>query len=100
MFGKHLSIGLPRPKVFGKNWFRLTVWGTMMGSFIVMLIFTIPKGVYALGNSILIFMEIATGIALVIGILFQPRTWCTVCPMGFSTGNIRKLIKMKHKKSE
>ena len=98
--GKHLSIGLPRPKVFGKKWFRLTVWGTMMGSFVVMLIFTVPKGVYALGNAILIFMEIATGIALVIGILFQPRTWCTICPMGFSTGNIRKLTKMKHKKSE
>lgn len=34
----------------------------------------IRQGVYALGNAILIFMEIATGIALVIGILFQPRT--------------------------
>lgn len=44
-----------------------------MGSFITMLIFTIPKGVYALGNAVLIFMEIATGIALFIGLIFQPR---------------------------
>lgn len=95
--GRRLSIGLPHPKVFGKKWFRFTVWGIMMGSFIVMLIFTISKGVYALGNAILIFMEAATGIALVIGILFQPRTWCTICPMGFSTGNIRKLINNKSK---
>ena len=91
--GKHLSIGLPRPKVFGQKWFRIAVWGTMMGSFIVMLLWAIPKGIDILGNAILIFMETATGIALFIGILFQPRTWCAICPMGFSTGNIRKLTK-------
>jgi hypothetical protein len=91
--GKHLSIGLPRPKFFGARWFRVAVWAIMMGSFAVMLIFSIPKGVYVVGNSILVFMEVATGVGLLLSILFQPRTWCTICPMGFSTGNIRKLKK-------
>jgi hypothetical protein len=93
--GGHLSIGLPPPKVFRAKWFRFTVWAIMMGSFVVMLLFSVPKGVYVLGNSILVFMETATGVGLLLAILFQPRTWCTICPMGFSTGNIRNLKKRK-----
>ena len=89
--GKYLSIGLPRPKVFDKKWFRFSVWALMMGSFIVMLMLVIPKGIYSLGNAVLIFMETATGLALLMAILFKPRTWCTICPMGFSTANIRKM---------
>lgn len=87
--GRHLSVGLPRPKVFDKKGFRFAVWAVMMGSFIVMLILVIPKGVYALGNAVLIFMETATAIALTVGILFRPRTWCTICPMGTTSANLR-----------
>jgi hypothetical protein len=93
--GKIISLGLPRPKVFGAKWFRVALWAVMMGSFVIMLILSIPKGVYVLGNSILVFMEIATGLGLLLSILFRPRIWCTICPMGFSTGNIRKLKKRK-----
>jgi len=89
---KRLSLNLPRPQFFNKKWFKFALWSVMMGSFIIMLIFVIPKGIYALGNAVLIFMEIATALALITGILFRPRTWCTVCPMGFSTGNIRTLL--------
>ncbi|MDR3312919.1 MAG: hypothetical protein LBS96_00505, partial [Oscillospiraceae bacterium] len=45
------------------------------------------------GNTILIFMEVATGLAFLSGLLFTPRAWCTVCPMGFTTGNIRGLLR-------
>lgn len=93
---KHINIGLKRPNLFDKKGFKFSVWCIMMGSFIVMLILTIPKGIYVLGNAVLIFMETATAIALIIGILFKPRTWCTICPMGFSTANIRKLTRKKH----
>jgi polyferredoxin len=67
----------------------------MMGSFVILLVYSIPKGVYVVGNTILVFMEVATGVGLLMSILFQPRTWCTICPMGFSTGNIRKLKKRR-----
>ena len=92
VINKHLSRGLKRPDVFAKKGFRFAVWAVMMGSFIVMLVLFIPKGIDALGNAVLIFMEIATALALITGILFQPRTWCTVCPMGFTTGNITGLL--------
>lgn len=95
--GNLLSIRKKPPKIFGKKRFRLMVWCIMMGSFIIMLVITNPKGIYVLGNAVLIFMETATGLALIIGIVFQPRTWCTICPMGFSTGNIRKLTEHRQK---
>ena len=46
-----------------------------------------------LGFSVLIFMEVATVIAIANGILFTPRQWCTICPMGFTSGNLRDLRK-------
>ena len=65
----------------------------MMGSFAVMLIFVIPQGVDTLGFAVLIFMETATVLAIINGILFTPRQWCTICPMGYTSGNIRSLRK-------
>lgn len=89
--GSVINFGLPIPRLFHKSGFRFAVWACMMGSFAVMLVLVIPKGIYALGNAVLIFMETATALALITGILFRPRTWCTICPMGFSTENIRRL---------
>jgi hypothetical protein len=37
-------------------------------------------------------METATALAFISGVLFTPRAWCTYCPMGFTTGNIRALL--------
>lgn len=91
--GSYVNLGLPIPKVFHRKSFRFAVWACMMGGFAVMLVLVIPKGVYALGNAILVFMETATALALLTGILFRPRTWCTICPMGFSTENIRRLTR-------
>lgn len=91
--GGLVNFGLPIPELFHTRGFRFAVWACMMGSFAVMLALVIPKGVYALGNAVLVFMETATALALLTGILFRPRTWCTICPMGFSTENIRRLTR-------
>jgi len=93
---KHICRKLKRPAFFAKKQFRFAVWAVMMGSFAVVLIIFIPRGVYSLGNAVLVFMETATAIALLTGFLFQPRTWCTVCPMGFTTGNLKKLVGEKN----
>ena len=89
--GKYVNLGLKRPKLYSEKWFRPLVWAVMMGSFVVMLILVIPQGIFALGNAILIFMEIATALAIFNGILFTPRQWCTICPMGYTSGNLRNL---------
>lgn len=96
--GKLINIGLKKPQFMNTKIFKTIVWALMMGSFAVMLIIVIPKGVYATGNAVLIFMEIATGLAILSGILFTPRAWCTYCPMGFTTGRLRKLLNKKKQK--
>lgn len=93
--GKAVNLGLKKPQFMNTNLFKSIVWALMMGSFIVMLIIVIPKGIYATGNAVLIFMEIATGLAILSGILFTPRAWCTYCPMGTTTGRLRKLLSKK-----
>lgn len=87
--GAIVNFGLNRPKLYYKKWFRPLLWGVMMGSFAVMLILVVPRGIDALGFAVLIFMETATVLAIINGILFTPRQWCTICPMGFTSGNIR-----------
>jgi len=84
------SFSLKRPALFDKKGFKFFLWALMMGSFIGLMIWIIPKGdIDRLGFTILVFMEIATALAVIFGLLFNPRAWCTVCPMGYTTGNIR-----------
>jgi hypothetical protein len=83
---------LKRPTLFGKKGFKFFLWALMMGSFAGLMIWVIPKGdIYQIGFTILVFMEVATALAVLFGILFTPRAWCTVCPMGTTTGKIRDL---------
>lgn len=72
--------------------FKTTVWAIMMGSFIVMHIIVVPKAIYAAENTVLVFMKIATGVAFLSGIVFNPSAWCTYCAMGTTTGRIHMLL--------
>ncbi|MDR3314357.1 MAG: 4Fe-4S binding protein [Oscillospiraceae bacterium] len=100
LFTRRISLGLRKPAFMKTKGFRWVLWAAMMGSFAVLLTLSVIKGVRVggvagvgvVGNTILIFMEVATGLAFLSGLLFTPRAWCTVCPMGFTTGNIRGLL--------
>jgi len=87
---------LKRPALFSKRAFKFCLWALMMGSFLGLMIWTIPKGdIELLGFTILVFMETATALAVIFGILFTPRAWCTFCPMGFTTENIRDILRRR-----
>jgi hypothetical protein len=92
-FTRKISLNLKRPAFTYTQAFRITLWALMMGSFLSLIVYSIPKGVAFLGNTVLVFMEAATALAFIFGILFTPRSWCTVCPMGFTTGNVRGFLK-------
>jgi len=74
--------------------FKFALWAIMMGSFIGLMIWAVPKGVYTLGRTVLYFMEAVTLIAFFTGIIFKPRSWCTICPMGVTSGKIRDSLKL------
>ena len=90
--GSKINLGLKKPRFMGTETFRTILWALMMGSFAVMIVVVIPRGLYATGHAVLVFMEIATGLAILSGILFTPRAWCTYCPMGTTTARIRRLL--------
>lgn len=89
---KKISLRRERPAFMGTRAFHWALWGCMMGTFACLLVWAIPRGIDTLGYTILVFMEAATGLALIFGVVFAPRAWCAVCPMGFTTGNIRDLL--------
>lgn len=94
-FTRPISLGLGLPVWMHGKHFKFVLWTVMMGSFIVLMFWAVPKGVYMLGKTVLYFMEAATLLAFLTGIIFKPRSWCTVCPMGFTSGNIRDLLQRK-----
>lgn len=36
------------------------------------------------------FMLVSTIVGIFMGIIYKPRSWCTICPMGTITGKIKK----------
>lgn len=86
------SMGRPMPEWMHTKAFRFGIWSAMMGSFLVLLVLSIPRGIDAVGQTVLYFMEAATALGLIFGVLFKPRSWCTVCPMGFTSKNIQALV--------
>jgi len=98
LFTKKISIGLKRPAWMQTDAFRWMLWGIMMGSFACLVVWAVPQGIEILGNTILIFMESATALAFLFGVLFIPRAWCSVCPMGFTSRNLRDSLEKRGKK--
>lgn len=98
-FTRKISIGLKRPKFIKTKTFCWILLCVMMGNFTLLIVRAAPEGIDVLGSTILIFMEIATALGFLFGVIFTPRSWCTICPMGFITGIIRKLME-ENKKEE
>jgi polyferredoxin len=94
-FTRRISFGREMPHWFHTKRFRFALWAVMMGSFIGLLIWAVPQGVYTTGRTVLYFMEAATVLAFLSGVVFRPRSWCTVCPMGYTSGNIRDMLKKR-----
>jgi len=63
--------------------------------------FHAPNVIKAVGFSVFRLMMSSLALGVVMGIVFKPRSWCQVCPMGYATGLIKnakdKNIKEKSK---
>lgn len=45
-----------------------------------------------IGFSIFRFMLASSIVGIIMGIIFKPRSWCQVCPMGHGTGMISEIV--------
>ena len=84
------------PKLFKVQWFRLVFLAVLMGAFAIQI-------VYAWGNmqrvsSVFVRMIILTTvITIILGIIYNQRTWCMICPMGTMAHYVAGLQLVKHK---
>ncbi|MCY6484968.1 4Fe-4S binding protein [Clostridium aestuarii] len=91
-FLKHISLEYNIPK----NLKSKTVKNILLGLMIIM--FTIGlihagTNIKRIGFAIFRLMMSSLALGVIMGIIFKPRSWCQVCPMGYGTGIIDEKIK-------
>ncbi|WP_069998307.1 4Fe-4S binding protein [Cellulosilyticum sp. I15G10I2] len=47
------------------------------------------------GFTLFRFMTVSLGVGVIMGVIFKPRSWCQVCPMGHGTALIDKSLKSR-----
>jgi polyferredoxin len=89
-----LSSNKTIPKFFFNKKFRLIVL-VMMMAFLIIRILATGGNPKAVGLIFVSMCLVTTIIALVLGLFFSKRAWCSVCPMGFLQEQIHRLNKNK-----
>jgi ferredoxin-type protein NapH len=69
------------PQVFRNPPLRLGVMTLLMGLLTFQLIRLWPDP-FAIGGAFILLLTLTTTVAVVLGIIFQQRTWCYICPIG------------------
>lgn len=73
--------------LFGKQWFKWMMFVLMMGLLLSRLL--LSGGDPARIGAVFVMMwSLSTGLALAIGLIWKPRSWCRFCPMATFQGLI------------
>jgi ferredoxin-type protein NapH len=94
-----LSRNKPFPKLFAKNWFRLTVFILLMG-LMVLRILRSGGNLIVIGSIFVSICLVTTIIAIILAVLTRHRAWCALCPMGFLQEKIGKFSSLHVSKSQ
>jgi hypothetical protein len=100
----HCSHYCPRGSLFGKllqrislrnslpAFMRTTVFkNALLSLMVIMLTISLSHNhdsINAIGMALFRFMAASLAVGLTLGIFYQPRSWCQVCPMGHATSII------------
>lgn len=92
-----LKRGIPR--ILKERWFKNAFLVLLMGAFIVQISYAWGD-IKAVGHVFVRMVLLTTILGILLGISYQPRTWCMICPMGTMAhyvANIRKIrARLKH----
>lgn len=93
-FLPYVSLNKDMPRFMTSKWFKYFLLALMVGVFS----FSLSHAHWQF-NSIAMrvfrFMVMSLGVGVVTGILFKPRSWCVICPMGTATGLVAQQIQVK-----
>lgn len=76
-----ISRRLRIPGLLKKQWFKLLILVLLMGGFAIQIHFAWGS-INAVGMVFVRMILITTIIAIILGTIYNQRTWCTICPMG------------------
>jgi len=96
-FGKFLSFVSMKnslPSFMTTKWFKYTLFVAMFTSF-GFCFYQMGIGVENVASAVLNMMIRSSLIGMIIGIVFMPRSWCKICPMGLVAGLIKDKRKVR-----
>lgn len=91
-FLQNISFENNLPKSFRGKRAKNTLLTLMMVMFSVSLYhaFHQPNIIKAVAFGVFRLMMVSLALGVMMGVIFKPRSWCQVCPMGHATGLIKK----------
>jgi hypothetical protein len=91
-FLSHISLQNNLPNKFKTK----TVKNIILSFMLIMFGITMIKSggdIRAIGFGLFRLMMSSLILGIILGIIYKPRSWCQVCPMGYGSGLIDKIIK-------
>ncbi len=95
-FLKNVSLQNNLPKKFKGKIVKNALLILMMTMFTISLIHAGPS-FKRIAFAVFRLMTASLALGIVMGVIFKPRTWCQVCPMGYATGLIKNAKDKKDK---
>lgn len=86
-FLEKISLNNNLPKFFRTKKFKNFMFLFMMTMFSIS-IYGARGSLSSIGFIIFRFIVVSSIVAIILGIIFKPRSWCQVCPMGHLSGEI------------
>jgi len=80
-----VSLQKPMLPLFKAMWFKWLVFTLMMGLLLARL-FLSGGDPEQLGAIFVMMWTLSTGFAIALGLIWKPRSWCSLCPMGIMQG--------------
>ncbi len=90
-FLEKISMQNSLPKFMMKKNFKYGLLLTMIAVFSISM-YHAGFDFYRIAFSMFRFMTMSLFIGILMGVLFKPRSWCVVCPMGTGTSLIQKKV--------
>jgi polyferredoxin len=92
------SLKQKTPLLFKFVWFRIVFLVVLMSAFGIQLVFVWGNGI-AVGRVFVRMIIITTLLAIILGISYNQRTWCLICPMGTMANFVAKIESVEQRLS-
>lgn len=93
-FLESISLNKKMPSFMTTKTFKTILLTLMVSVFTFAMIHAAPS-IEKMAFAIFRFMSMSLMIGIIMGILFKPRSWCVVCPMGYGAGLLDQELKRR-----